>query len=89
MQALENLDVIPPAKVAVQLDELTDREEERRRLEEAFFKTQDGSFFAKLKIIDALEVNVKPMDGLDESDLTHKVQFTYEVEDFDGENLWL
>lgn len=39
MQALENLDVIPPAKVAVQLDELKDRDEERRRLEEAFFKT--------------------------------------------------
>ena len=67
------MQVIPPAKVAVQLDELKDRDEERRRLEEAFFRTEDGSFYAKLKIIDALEVNVKPIDGLDDSDLTHKV----------------
>ena len=64
MKTIEDLDAIPPAVVAVQMDQsVLDDEKRRRNLEEKFFKTRDGLYLGKLKILNALEVVVKPVDA--------------------------
>ena len=94
MQPPVNLTDIPPALVAVNvIDDGFD--DERRLLEalveagdEAFFKTRDGTFLAKMKVLNALDINVIPIEGDDEEEIA-SIEYTYDLVDYDGDNLWL
>ena len=73
MQPPKDLDEIPPALVAVNIEQLEQREESgSRRLQsastenrEALFKTRDGTFTSKMRIIEALQIEVVPISGQD------------------------
>lgn len=101
MQPPQNFTEIPPALVAVSLDGQASGDKTglraRRRLstesqdlvnKEALFKSLDGTFEQKMKILQALEIKIMPLNGDDEDEIEN-IGFTYDLIDFKQEALWL